>query len=397
MLRERAQDVAVSGDPVSAVSTRAAQRGRRRSAAFVAAAAVTLSGFGIGITVLEHAQGGQRPELPAGGVSASPSVQTTSGVTPASGSPSDQPSSSAPNASSDGWASPVGLAVGKDGSLIIADAGRNQILVRKSTGQVAVLAGNGVAGYSGDGGPAAKAELNNPAGIAVGADGTVYFADSANNRVRAISPTGTIRTVAGNGATGTASDGQPATTASLLSPIAVAISPTGTVYFTSGSDVDYISADGTLHVVDAAAGSIHDPATGGPIAPAAIAFEKDGSLLVADEARKNLLRVMPAGSVSVVAPIYVSEAGLASLPDGTVVVSDYGNYAVSTVTGAALRQMANFLSLGVLASSQHVRPGGVAVGGDGTIYVADTDAAVIVSGTTSGGWHAVPGPAGATP
>lgn len=83
---------------------------------------------------------------------------------------------------------PGPLAVGANGTLYIADSGRNQIVERLPNGRLQVLAGTGKAGFSGDGGPARRAQLNDPAGMTIAEDGTLYFADQANNRVRAISP-----------------------------------------------------------------------------------------------------------------------------------------------------------------------------------------------------------------
>lgn len=86
-----------------------------------------------------------------------------------------------------------------NGDLLIANQGRNQILRRPPNGTLQVVAGTGAAGFSGDGGPAVKAKLDTPNGMAVAPDGTIYVADTDNNRVRAISPSGMISTVAGNG------------------------------------------------------------------------------------------------------------------------------------------------------------------------------------------------------
>jgi hypothetical protein len=81
---------------------------------------------------------------------------------------------------------PHGLAVGADGALYVVDTGRDQVLRRLPTGRFVVLAGNGHRGFSGDGGPATNAELSltNYSGLATGPNGTLYIADSGNDRVR---------------------------------------------------------------------------------------------------------------------------------------------------------------------------------------------------------------------
>jgi serine/threonine-protein kinase len=88
---------------------------------------------------------------------------------------------------------PGPLAVGPDGRLLISDDAMNEVLSRAPDGSYTVIAGNGTTGFSGDGGPATAAQLNQPAGLAVARDGTVYIADEMNNRVRAVGPDGIIR------------------------------------------------------------------------------------------------------------------------------------------------------------------------------------------------------------
>jgi trimeric autotransporter adhesin len=95
---------------------------------------------------------------------------------------------------------------------------------------VNVFAGNGVCGFSGDGGPATQAELNIPAGVAVDKHGNLFIADWGNNRVRVVDTGGVINTFAGNGTCGFSGDGGPATSAELCAPIGVAVTSKGTVY-----------------------------------------------------------------------------------------------------------------------------------------------------------------------
>lgn len=114
---------------------------------------------------------------------------------------------------------PSGLAFDDAGNLFIADQGNNRIRkVDHETGIITTVAGSGESyGFSGDGGPAAQAELSLPAGIAVH-NGSLYIADTGNNRVRQVSPTGVIRTLAGVGKTGFSGDGGPAIEAMLFGP-----------------------------------------------------------------------------------------------------------------------------------------------------------------------------------
>lgn len=101
---------------------------------------------------------------------------------------------------------------------------------------VTTIAGNGAAGFSGDGGPAIAASLNSPHGMAVAADGTVYVADTDNYRVRRIGTDGVIDTIAGTGLSGDDGDGGPATNASLSGLLSIALSPAGDILYISDID-----------------------------------------------------------------------------------------------------------------------------------------------------------------
>jgi len=129
-----------------------------------------------------------------------------------------------------GLDSPSGIAVDAAGNLYIGDT-RNQ-RVRKvtlSSGLISTVAGNGTKSFAGDGGVATSAGLATPRGVAAAADGSIYFADSDNNRIRNVNVSGTISTAAGDGAQGFSGDTGPANLAMLDTPHAVATSSAGTV------------------------------------------------------------------------------------------------------------------------------------------------------------------------
>jgi hypothetical protein len=141
---------------------------------------------------------------------------------------------------------PDAVAMDTDGSVLIANNGTSQILrYVPTTRQLLVVAGTGVAGFSGDGGPAAEAKLFGPSALAVAPDGTIYIADSVNKRIRAIAPDGTISTVAGDGGTVTTGDG-PAQQTAIASPQTLALAPDGTLYFSDGSSVWALSPSGSI-------------------------------------------------------------------------------------------------------------------------------------------------------
>ena len=129
---------------------------------------------------------------------------------------------------------PNGLAVDSVGDLFISDTNNNRIRrVDAVTGIITTIAGNGLGTYAGDGGPATDASLNLPLGIAVGQDGTLYIADGRNNVIRTVSG-GVINTIAGKGAPGSPADcfgdGGPALTSALKGPTGVAVDAAGAVY-----------------------------------------------------------------------------------------------------------------------------------------------------------------------
>jgi sugar lactone lactonase YvrE len=127
---------------------------------------------------------------------------------------------------------PDGVAIDRDGDLYIGDALNNRVReIHISTSDIATVAGNGIGGYAGDGGPATDSELNFPSRPFVDAAENIYIADYQNHRIRKVDgATGIITTVAGTGVAGYSGDGGPATNAQLNGPLSVALDATGTLY-----------------------------------------------------------------------------------------------------------------------------------------------------------------------
>jgi RHS repeat-associated protein len=147
--------------------------------------------------------------------------------------------------------SPWGVAVGPDGSIYIADEGNNLIRRVGPDGIITTIAGNGTRGYSGDGGPAGQAEFSHPDGVAIGPDGALYVADEGNNRIRRVGTDGVITTVAGNGTAGFSGDGGAATGAALNNPAGIATAPDGSIYIadTGNSRIRKVDSDGVIATV----------------------------------------------------------------------------------------------------------------------------------------------------
>jgi sugar lactone lactonase YvrE len=126
--------------------------------------------------------------------------------------------------------SPEGLALDASGNLYIADTFNHRIRKVSLGGIITTVAGTGTAGFFGDGGSAISAELNTPRGIVVDASGNLYIADSLNHRIRMVSTSGIISTVAGTGTAGYLGDGGPANSAELNTPYGIALDASGDLY-----------------------------------------------------------------------------------------------------------------------------------------------------------------------
>ncbi len=124
----------------------------------------------------------------------------------------------------------MGLALDSAGDLYIADSGNNAVRKVSKSGVITTAAGNGSPGYSGDGGAATAAALDQPEGVAVAPSGLLYIADTFNNRVRVVALGGTIQTAAGTGISSFSGDGGSAATAGLFLPTDVATDSGGNLY-----------------------------------------------------------------------------------------------------------------------------------------------------------------------
>jgi sugar lactone lactonase YvrE len=195
---------------------------------------------------------------------------------------------------------PSGIAVDSAGNLYIADSGHYRIR-KVSNGVITTVAGNGTDGFSGDGGPATRARLSHPAGVAVDPAGNLYITDTANSRVRKVSR-GVITTVAGNGTDGFSGDGGPATSAQLFRPNGLAVDSAGKIYI--ADEVSHRIREISNGVITTVAGN-GTPGFSGDNGPAAtaqlywpngLAVDSAGKIYVADGANERIRLLTPASS-----------------------------------------------------------------------------------------------------
>jgi RHS repeat-associated protein len=242
-----------------------------------------------------------------------------------------------------------GLALGDDadGALYFCEAQGNRIRKIDKNGIITTIAGTGVAGFSGDGGLATLATLNLPADLVV-KQGSIYFNDSGNNRIRVIRPDGTIQTVAGTGTAGFSGDDGPAVEAQLHQPLGLSAGPNGDLYLTDSINfrVRRIDRGGIIRTVAGGGNQVADglPATDAAlIFPAQVVLTPDNSMYIANVVAVPIIqRVDPRGFISLFAgttsvqgpPVrdgeFISRArlaehyGIAAGPDGTIYVSQGG-------------------------------------------------------------------------
>ena len=300
-----------------------------------------------------------------------------------------------------GWV--LGLAVDSVGNLYIADSTNSRVRMVDTAGTITTVAGFGVAGFSGDGGPATEAQLGTVAGLAVDDSGNIYISDLEHHRVRKIDPSGTISTVAGGDRGGYNGDNIPATEATLLHPRGVAVDSSGDLYIGDALNhrVRRVDRMGMITTV-AGIGQWEDVGDGGSAleadlrSPAAVAVDAFDNLYIADGLNSRVRKVDSKGTITTVAGTgawgFDGDGGPALSALFTVLagvaVDGYGNLyitssrdnrvrmvnAAGTITTVAGAREPGYGGDGGPATRALLQtPTGLATDARGNLYIADTD------------------------
>src|SRR5579863_1095658 len=198
----------------------------------------------------------------------------------------------------------------KSGNLYISDFTGQRIRKVTPTGTISTYAGTGISGFSGDGGPAHAAKLSYPTGLAFDAAGDLIVADGGNNRIRMIDTTGKITTIAGTGATGYTGDGGPAIKATFNQPWGLTYDLKGDLYIIDLGNcaVRFVNTSGIINTF-AGNGTCGFGGDGGPATsanlnfPRSMTFDSSGNLYIADTANHRVREVNTSGTISTFAGI----------------------------------------------------------------------------------------------
>jgi sugar lactone lactonase YvrE len=292
------------------------------------------------------------------------------------------------------------IAFDANGSLFVADNGNSRIRVVSPSGVISTVAGNGTLGYSGDGGPAQAAALSAPAGLAVDPSGNLYIADTGNHVIRLVDTSGTIHTIAGNGTAGFSGDGGPALSAQLNNPQSVAVDAGGNYYIgDSNQHLRKVDASGTITTIAGNGNQTIGVANGTPATSAAIGVPlgllvASGQLYIAGgtgiwsvDLSTGLIYVIAGGGQPggfggdggvATAALFSQAYGTALDGQGNLFVADAANNRVRKI--AAGSQIISTVAGGFLGDGRHATDAGldmffggeIAFDANGNLYIADT-------------------------
>ncbi|MYC80620.1 MAG: hypothetical protein F4X19_00830 [Acidobacteria bacterium] len=294
---------------------------------------------------------------------------------------------------------PNDAAVDGFGNLYIADTDNHRIRRVDPSGTISTIAGTGESGYSGDNGPAVRARLYFPRGVAVDADGNLFVADDRNNRVRRVDSSGIITTIAGTGKREFSGDGGPAVAAQLSAPKDVAVDSFGNLYIADSVNfrIRRVDPSGIITTI-AGTGKQGFSGDGGPATaarlnlPESVSVDATGNLCIADSLNHRIRQVDPSGMITTIAgtgkrgfsgdggPAIAAELslprGLAEDGNGNLYFSGSERVRkvdpsgiITTIAGSGISGAGG--DGGPAIAAELNLPEGVAVDSVGNLYVAD--------------------------
>ena len=295
---------------------------------------------------------------------------------------------------------PTAVAVDSSGNILIADAGNHRIRRVSPNGVIATIAGTGTAGFSGDAGPAVNAQFDDPQGIAVDGSGNIYVADTGNSRIRRITPNGVITTIAGVFPAGFSGDGGPAAAAQLHAPTGVAVDGQNNLYIADSGNVRLrrIAPNGIISTIAGTGTSGYSGdgglASGAEFTIVSVTADNSGNLFLADVDNSRIRKIATDGTITTVAGTGIAgfsgdggQATLAqlNLPNGVAVdaagnlnVADAGNFRIRKIAAGIVTTIAgngnladNYADGAAAASVQLSAIQGVAVDGAGNLFISD--------------------------
>jgi sugar lactone lactonase YvrE len=293
--------------------------------------------------------------------------------------------------------SPQGITVGEDGTVYIADTG-NQRIRSITSGQINTYAGTGLAGFSGDNGPATAAKLSQPTALATDGQGNLLLCDTANHRIRSISASGVIATVAGTGVQGFSGDGSAAISAELDSPAGIAVAKDGRIFVadTHNHRLRVIATDNTIETF-AGTGSMGYSGDGGAAAgaslalPRGISLDAAGDVIFADSNNQRIRSINAQGIISTIAGSGVqgfaadgtsSTVGALNTPRG-VAISSFGDPVFADSPNRLVREVATNGDIYTIAVAPVSRSTAVALTASPSMVYGNASALVAVSGSAA--------------
>lgn len=320
------------------------------------------------------------------------------------GKPDDNGVQNAPHLQNIG--DPFGVEMARDGSLYICEVRNHRLWRMHSKAELTLIAGNGTKGYSGDGGPAIKAQLNEPYEVRLDSAGNVLFVEMQNHLVRKVdAKTGKISTVAGSGQKGFGGDGGPATKAQLSTPHSIALDSDNNLYIADIGNHRIRKVDAKTGIISTIAGNgekqppVAGQAAGGKpmIGPRALFIVGDSLWIALREGHAVWKMNLKTGILNHVAgsgkrgysgdggpakeATFDGPKGIAIGPDNCIYIADTENHAIRNIDAAGIittiagrgPQHGGYSGDGGPATTADLnRPHGICVGPDNAAYIGDT-------------------------